>query len=797
MKNTVNLKKLSLAVSMAVAAQAAITPLAHALQMEEVAVTARKQTESAQDVPIAISAFSGDLMTDLGVSESGDIALFTPNFTWHTEFGRASPQPYMRGIGTNNFSPINNGPIAIYQDNVFIGPNVAQGFATFDVERVEVLKGPQGTLYGRNSTGGLINFISVKPEIGAGVTGYVNAEIGSHNTRNIEGAVGFDLGDSAAGRVSFLRAENDGYTKNINPESSGDAGIVDDIALRAQLLVDAADGLSILTNVHYGKADPDTAPFKNVGLQDPNSYNPATYSFEDPCANPGLGSGCTDLYTGFVDNKDLYKTSKADDSEEVKTVGIFVNVDYDIDGEKSLHSITSYDEAELRRFDDVDDGAIGLENDYYADDFTWYSQELRLSSNTDESIWHAGAYYYHETAEGTQIWTNPIFGAGEGNEHEIETTSYAFFGQYGTDLSERWSFTGGLRWTYEEKDIKKYNGFMPLISNPGNYGDGVLYSLAEARAAGGIDESYGITVGTPRAKDWDEITGRISFDYRTDNDNLVYISLSRGFKGGDVNGAAFLDDYIPTTAGDNGLNPGCELAAGSTRCADSVAAFQAKLEPVDPELLDAFEIGFKGDFLDGNLRVNGAVFYYDYQDQQNTILFQVPGVTGPQGSTTVLANAASTEMPGLEFEIIATPTENWYLQFNGGWLDAEYDDFGDNTGNQISLTPKTQFSGLVRYDFNLESGAIIAVQTDVSWQSKTYFQPTNKEHLEQDAYALWGARFSYTSSDDRWTTALFAKNLGDKEYFGSGFDVSSLGYLALKPGAPRYIGLSVDYKFGG
>ena len=390
--------------------------------------------------------------------------------------------------------------------------------------------------------------------------------------------------------------------------------------------------------------------------------------------------------------------------------------------------------------------------------------------------------------------TNPIFGNGEGNEHEVETTSYALFGQYGFNINDSWRFTGGLRWTYEEKDVQLYNGFMPLIDNPGNDGDGSLYSFEELMSKGGIDEGHGVTVGHANSADWDEVTGRLSLDYSTENGNLIYFSLSRGFKGGDVNGAAFLDEYLPSDgAGGSLICPGDE-APGTSRCSDSVAGFQRKIIPVDPELLDAVEIGFKGDFFDGNLRLNGAVFYYDYQDQQNTILVPIPGVPGP--GTTTLENAASSKFPGIELELIATPAENWYLQVNGGWVDAEYDDFGEFSGNQVALTPKTQLSGLLRYDWQLNGGSVVAFQVDGSWQSRTYFQPSNIKLLSEDSYALLGARVSYTSPSDAWTVALYGKNLTEEEYFGSGFDVSALGWHALKPGMPRYVGLSVDYHFG-
>lgn len=766
-----------------------------AVAIEEITVTARKRDESLQDVPIAVSAFSGDFIETLGFKESGDIALFVPNFTWHTEFGRASPQPYLRGIGTNNFNPINNGPIAIYQDNVFIGPNVAQGFATFDIQRVEVLKGPQGSLYGRNSTGGLINFISVRPEIGGGSSGYVRTEIGRYETFGLDGAWGFDLGDSAAARISVLREVNSGSFDNVNPVSSGEAGTVDDLAWRAQMLFDAGGRTQVLLNAHYGESDTDVTPFKNIGLQAVNPDFATDGINPDPCPNPRLGANCTDLFTGFVDHPDIFTTTKADDSEYVETAGVFVQVDHDLTDNLSLHSISSYDKADFARYDDVDDGAIGLENDYFANEFEWFSEELRLSGTSARSDWQVGLYYYKEQTDGVQMWTNPVFGNGEGNEHDVETTSYALFGNYGRSISDRLRFTGGLRWTYEEKDVKKYNGFMPIIVNPGNLGDGNLFSLAELMAKGGIDTGHGITVGNPNKKDWDELSGRLSIDYTTAEGHLIYASISRGFKGGDVNGSAFLDEYVTSDgAGGSLICPG-EEAPGTARCSDSVAAFQTKIVPVDPEVLDAVEVGFKGDLVDGNLRLNGAVFYYDYQDQQNTILAPVPGVAGP--GTTRLENAARSKFPGAEVEVIATPSNSWLLQVNAGWLDAKYDEFGDNSGNQISLTPEWQFSALGRYNLELAGGANIAFQTSFFWQSETFFQPTNVAVLEEGSYGLWGARLSYTSGDGRFNVALYGRNLANKEYFGSGFDVSALGYMAVKPGAPRYVGLTAAYNFGG
>lgn len=778
------IKKLTASIAVAVGAQAALIPAAAALEIEEVVVTARKRAESLQEVPITVSAFSDEMIKNLGVAEAGDIALFTPNFTWHTEFGRATPQPYLRGIGTNNFMPINNGPIAIYQDNVFIGPNPAQGFATFDLERVEVLKGPQGTLYGRNSTGGLVNFISKKPEIGGGHQGFLTAEVGSFNTTNLEGAYGFDISDTAAGRIAFTRNLNQGAVDNKNPASDDDkTGSIDDYAVRAQFLFEPNADLSLLLNTHYGRANPDTAPFKNIGVGDLTDPQPDGYGgiyFPSPCPNPGLGNpNCGEVYTGFIDDPDLHTTTKQDDFEDVETMGAFVQIEYAINENLSLTSLTAYDQAEMKRLDDVDDAIINYEVDHYYADFDFWSQELRLSGTSDSAKWHLGLYYYSEEAQQITSFDLPIFFTGIGNRIDIDTETYAVFGQYDFDVTDKLSLGVGLRWTYEEKDVTQFDGFNTALDG------GMITSIYDSDSDIPVGAT-GFVPGTTGAEDTDEITGRLSASYQVSDDAMVYASLSRGFKGGDIGGATTLPFF------------------DATRAATPVeqAQFAAQTQLVEPEILDAAEIGFKSDWLDGNLRVNGALFYYIYKDQQQTILTEDP--TGALPFLTTLENAGRSEMPGAELEIIYTPTDNWYIQANAGYVDAEYEEFvrgagEDFSGHQISLTPKQQFSALVRYDWPLASGAVIAIQTDLAYQSSTFFQPQNDATLvgsvlQEGGYTVWGGRVSYTSADAKWNVALYGKNLGDKEFLVSGFEVPN--YAAAKPGAERYLGFTLTYNFG-
>jgi len=779
------LKKLKLNhnITMLLAAMTLVPTASHAqgLTLEEVVVTARKTEETLQDVPIAVTSYTGDQLDILGVQESGDLAFITPNFTWNTEFGRASPQPYLRGIGTNNFAPINTGPIAVYQDGVFIGPNIAQGFATFDVERAEVLKGPQGTLYGRNSTGGLINFISKKPTIGGGTNGFVNLEVGEFGTTNVEAAVGFDLGQTSAARVAILRNKNNGTFDSTNPDVP-DQNITDDTAIRAAIVFEPSEKLRGLVNFHYGEADPDTAPFKSIGL-----LEPAPGGGTEPCLSPiGLGANCVALFATIPDEGDIFTTSKNEDSENVETTGGFLQLDYDISDSLSLTSLTSYDTAELNRIDDVGDTIEQFEFDTYRADFDFYSQELRLTGTRDRLNWQAGLYYYKETVDSSLSFLTPVlFNTGEGAIQEIDTESYAIFGNINYALSDKWNVSGGLRWSYEEKDVERYDtfeAFAPFDLNPQQF-----LSLSDPRILQNT-----IVSGTTGARDFDEITGRLSIDYTTESGNLWYASLSRGFKGGDVVGAGFVGRF----------------SGEDTRPTDAqIAALGVQTQIVDPEILDAFEIGFKGDF-GSNVRLNAALFYYDYQDQQQTVLQPDPSGLNPLGVTT-LSNAASSTVTGFEADLTYVPTDRWYFQVSIGLLDATYDEFGnpllggtDFSGNDVPLTPDYEFSGLARYNLPLANGADLAFQVTVSSKGSTFFQPQNvstpaEEFLQEGSVTLWNARIGYTSEDARWAFAVFSKNLTNEEYFGSGFTAEGIGFINIKPGARRYFGLEAKYSFGG
>lgn len=722
-------------------------------KIEVIEVTARKTVESIQEVPIAVAAFSSEGMEKLGVSDAGDIALNTPNFTWSTEFGKASPQPYLRGIGTNNFAPNNSRPVAVYQDNVFIGANVAQGFATFDLERVEVLKGPQGTLYGRNSTAGLINFISVKPVVGEDLNGHIKAEIGSFNTRKLEAAIGLPIGDDTAARFAFAVNKDDGSIKSINPDATRDAGRLDDIAARLQV-VHETDDIEILFNSHYGASTPDTTPFKTIGLNCPEGIDKPTLG---QCSTDFNGDGNTGL-PNFIDSADIHETTHQDDFEDVKTWGSFLQVEWEIKANLTLTSLSAYDYAEMQRYDDLDESSLSIEFDHYNDEFNIYSQELRLSGTTGEHKWHVGAFYYDETYEGFLNFDSPYWEIGFGNTKKIETTSWAVFAQGDYVVNDAFSITAGLRYTKENKDIPYYDAYTTATPADQN---SFYHSFTDQNI-----DNYEFQT-TDIADDWSNVSGRLSFNYKVNEQFFTYFSVSRGFRGGDVNGVAL--------------------------------AFEEETKPAAPETLDAIEFGWKSDLLEDSLRFNGAIFYYDYQDQQLVTVSENPEI--PVGAAT-LQNVGESKIKGLELDVIWLATDNLMITASLGLLDAKFDDFiVDETtdenlaGNRIPFTNESSGNIAADYEIPFNDGSYVNLQLSANYQGDVYFEAFNNPILHEESLTLINAYASYVTSDEDWKFALVVKNLTDKEYFSSGFNLDFYGAHALKAGAQRYVGLTAKYSF--
>ncbi|MEQ8858892.1 MAG: TonB-dependent receptor [Pseudomonadales bacterium] len=758
--------RLLLAVSSVALAAEALPQERSAGIIEEVIVTAQKREESLQETPVSVTAFTADAIQALGFRQSVDITAQTPNFSVGYPNGDTGvPAPFIRGVGLNDFGVLNQGPIAAYMDETYISSNAAQIFQLLDVERVEVLRGPQGTLYGRNATGGAVNFVSKKPT--REWDGWVRGAYGSWDLTQLEGAFGGPLGEKTAFRAAVLKTDSDGWMKN--RFTGNDQQGVDELAWRVLLETEPTEGLNLLFNVHGGKTESDAVQYRHLGVWD---------GAGNPCANADILAGnCVDIfgyseqapYTtpfGGVDVPAVpgYKEGNFDFEAKNDTDfwGASLTADWTV-GDYVVTSITSYDDMEDFRPEETDVGPNDILTGELAVDQETFSQELRLGWEGERGTWIAGLYYLDDKATDNTAFDilrdlrflfvgddvscsappgNPtgfcpeefVFKTKSGTEQEI--TSFAVFVDGSRQLTDQLKISAGLRYTDEE--IKHDSFFFfdePAAGNPAQPG-----YPAKAK------------------NDFSNFSGRLVLDYQANDDLLFYGGITTGFKAGGIQSTS-----------------------------DGIA-------PYDEETLVSYEAGFKSTLADGRVRFNGSAFYYDYSDLQVFAFVIVGGV----GFSTI-SNAADAEIYGAEFELQWLPVDNLFVNLGLGLLSTEYQDFvipsGDFSGNDITMSPELTMNALIQYDIPLDGRGNLTLQTDFNYQDEVFFDALNNPLLSEGDYWLWNARISWTSPDEKWDVAAYGRNLGDEEYMVYSFDLSFFGFNEEMIGTPRAFGLEATYRF--
>lgn len=426
----------------------------NAAVLEEVIVTAQKRQQSLQDVGISVTAFSGDQMKALGFTNTVDLVAQTPGLNAVSPFGSGNNVAFtLRRVGLNDFSESNEAPVGVYLDGVYNATLAGIGFQLFDVERAEVLRGPQGTLYGRNTTGGLVHFITKKPSQENET--FIELTLGEYGQKRFEGSISGGLTDALSARAAILYHDDDGYIENVNP-GVDDAGETSNFSGRLHLLYQQSDELGFLFSVHGGSADQVGAAYKHTasvfGDDGFDSVEvPADVNVYGTCA------GC-DL-TGYRDTTgDFYKT--ANDREPfigLDTLGYPMTVDWKL-GEYDFRSITAYKEVEKDFGEDTDVSPSPFVEVTNPVDSEQWTQEFQLSYSGDSSRWTTGFYYYtrdidsgtrtdlsRETAIGFPVNNNTLT--------QDETDSWSLYGQYEYDLTEKFTVITGLRYTDEEREF--------------------------------------------------------------------------------------------------------------------------------------------------------------------------------------------------------------------------------------------------------------------------------------------------------------------------------------------------------
>lgn len=732
--------------------------------IEEVVVTALRREQSLQDVPASVSALSADQLKAFKIERTTDLADQIPNVQIEEQFGLTGPRIAVRGIVNADFNAVSNTPVTVYSDDVVLNSIQDHGFAMFDVERVELLRGPQGTFFGRNSATGAIQFFSVKPT--EDTTGFINLTFAEFDQKRFEGAVsGTLIEDMLFGRISLLKNDGDGHIKNDFDGKDGPEA--DDFSIRTFLTYEK-DKLDAALKVQYSEGEGQAITFHNI----------LPINIFDGLSNAGPGSDYQKI-----------QLDRAERTESIESTLTSLVVNYDFEG-LVLTSVTGYSEHDFFNFNDDDSTSSQFFDEYFANEQEQFSQEFRLTTTDDSDLqWIAGVYYLtEEVSSQTNFEFSGFFGdpsvAGFGSDISVnqDLDSYAIFGQADYSISDEWSVSIGLRWSRDEKDID--HSVVPCFE----FDPTISTFIQPGMRTGDCGDPAAIGATPSQSESWSASTGKVLVEYTPNADVLYYASIARGFKGGGFNGGAERLEQFST---------------------------------VDPEIVISYEAGAKLTLMDGRAIVNIGAFYYDYEDMQQ---FTIGFAPGSQTLARSLVNVPEARNMGFEIEAFLRPIDGMTLNLGLGYVDTEFTDFPglDDFGNPISFdgnefpgAPKITFNGLLQYEISTSFGFIIP-QVDFSYIDEYFadidntgsisFAPGDTGFAQVDGRTFdttlgdfWDVnlRLSFTNEEQTTKLTLFVENIEDEVQWTNHFDPSAFGVgstiSTLRK--PRTVGITLSHEF--
>lgn len=789
----------SKAIALAAAGIAACFPAAGLAQeqefaIEEIVVTAQKREQSLQDVSMSLSAFTGVALEERVIEDLSDLQFSVPNLL------ADSVRVAIRGVGQNAISSTAEQGLGYHLNGIYLNRALSRSSEYFDVERIEVLRGPQGTLYGRNTTAGVINILTRKPTDELG--GYVTLAVGDYESFRLKGALNIPLGDNVRQRFAGSYLTREGYIDNIYTGNDIDGR--DQYELRSSTSFDLGENTTFDLVVSYLNEDSDRASeSKGTCTKDPaTGCSPLSAGFETPDVSNSLWQILNGIAGGvlypagdlFADafNPSDYLESNVDQEPtyEVEQLGASLEINHEF-GDYKLTSLTGYFDTESDIFQDFDRFATdvplnfpltyranardfettdiiksGRRDAYNAEQWT---QELRIASDYDGSFnFMLGAFYYYENYYGRVFITHPsmafvqqalglpdTFEYFDVQSDPLETESLALFAEGYFDVRDDTRLTVGLRYTDDEKKLRTRQFLLFLVNS----------DWAESK------------------EDWQEVTGKVTVEHSLNDDSMVFGTFARGYKAG-------------------GFNP----QTGTT---------------FDPEFINQFEFGTKNTFMDGRLRANFGVFYYDYEDLQIGQVNQTSADTVNTDSTVMGAEG--------EFNFLATDALEFDL--NVSWLDLEINDFvSADEGDPNGIAPGTVqaldangdplFSpaGLVVKDldgnalrnapeFSLKFGAQYTAQVadgyeltgriDHFWQDDYYANEFNKPSDELDSWSQTDVQLLLSPTASNWYLKAYSKNVFDNDdVIRRGQDGPLVGrFRSVTVLEPRTVGLELNLNF--
>jgi iron complex outermembrane receptor protein len=700
-------------------------------------VTATKRDASLEDLSAAANVLGADMIRPGGVQNVRDMYVEVPNLSIGDQFGFA--RVFMRGIGMTSIDIGGEGAVSFLQDGAIIPRPAAQLVGMFDLEQVEVLRGPQGTLYGRGATAGAINMVTAKP--GKELEGFLNATVGNYNMGTLEGAVSVPLGDSFGLRLATKLERRDGYGDNLftgNEVDDRDAN-----AFRATLSYTPDAPWDATLSYQYYEEDDNNFAFHYFG---PSQGTVGGV----PPAVPVLGGSTVFDVGGTL--YDIYSDQEAINERDGSMANLIVN--FELSEGVSLRSVTSLQSLERFLRDDLDSTEVNLfGQNNYTEESDSFGQEFTLNIVRDNYSVLAGAMYFEEELYGevrvpltnicfllapdlcgTEI--GDVINSGQYlQDGDVDITAYAAFVEATIPLGERLTLIAGARYNYEERQ-----------------GTGAF-----------IFDAAGLNVPTDAEADWDDITPRLTLEYRPRDNTLLYATYNQAFKSGVINTGS--------------LSP-----------------------PLDPETVDAFEVGYKGASADGRISYALAAFYYDYQNLQISFVDET--------STVSTVNAAEAENYGAELELNAQLSDAFSMDFYATYLSAEYKEFingdyangfapTDLSGNTLPNAPEYTLKLGLTYQTAVANGNL-RLRGEAYYQDDVYFTEWNRQDAAQDGYGLLNANADFSfGPDGRYLISLWGRNLSDEEIISNNIITAPL-YSSLRVGSmlpPRTFGLTGSYAF--
>ena len=722
--------------------------------LEEITVTARKREEGLQNAPISISAFSGEGLEYRGVVKLDSIADFTPNLTFQNNPGdggsSASAAIYIRGIGQSDFIPTVEPGVGLYVDGVYIARSVGSILDLVDVERIEVLRGPQGTLFGRNTIGGAISVTTKKPDSEFG--GYLSATTGTDDRADVKASLNVPLTDTLYSKISLASFNRDGYVDRV--ADGKDLGDDETLAGHFALRWLASDNLEVNFSMEGSRDRENGAPLVVSDILTPaDAEYGATFmalsnvlATGDPvsCFNQANQNNPACYNTRFIGDKGDVNYGTAAHFSEVDLWATTLTVDWDI-GDLKLKSITAYRDLDSSFARDADDSPLLIGHLYDELEQTQFTQEFQLLGDLlDNRLqWILGAYYLSEDADNLNLleFTPANFKSGG----EVESEAWAVFGQATYAVTDKLSVTLGIRYTEDEKT------FTP---------DQVIEQVNVPAFIFPFPAGTPILPNVEATNEIDEVTPMVNFAYQWSEGFMTYLSYSEGFKSG-----GFTQRVFPPEP--------------------SIPAF-------DPEFVEVYEFGFKYSGFDNRLRINGAVFHTQYDDLQ--IFITNTTRVGP-----FIENAGKAEIDGMELEISAIPAEGWLVEAGVGYLDPQFKSLDPGasitTDNDFARISEWTANAAISKDVELRGWGMLVPRVDWSYRSSFYNNAQNSPQLEQEGYSVVNLNINWYSPDERFQASVGIKNLTDKRYLITGYFQPNFGNFESMYAREREWHLSLRYNF--